>query len=413
MPTNNKESYQNLADHYLKQGNQKKYKHYIELARSIKDDSFAPEPISTTENLLVPSVEELIKLYNFGKHSMLVELAAKNPNHEILPYLASSIYFSQNKPDLAAESASNIKDNDQKRLRIKTAGAWKKINKPLNSEPRVHLLILSHNREEYVENALQQLAATDYRNYAVYIADNGSEDRTWDIVQEAVKAFPEHIKVKIEKFPTNIGRPAGHNWLLTKYDHSGADYIAIGDDDLVEVPPDWLTRMVQTAKAFPRCAVVGGKALNPGKPDVIHGGIRNITRFSSDQLNLSNGDDQIDYGQFDYVDKVDHVIGCLHIYDRQILFDEVGLFDIRFSPCQYVDIDHHLRIRMLGYDIIFNGLISFRHLRAMGNQAKKDITLAGNSQGNAIKILHKFNQHAVNKQLNFLSEERMKWLNAD
>jgi GT2 family glycosyltransferase len=273
------------------------------------------------------------------------------------------------------------------------------------------LIILCHNREEHVAQALQQLAATDYNNYSVYIADNGSTDRTWEIVQEATKHFPDNIQVHLERFPTNIGRPAGHNWLLTKHDHSKAEYIAIGDDDLVEVPTDWLTRMVQTAKAFPQAAVVGGKALNPCKPDVIHGGIRNITTFNQQKIELSNSEDQVDFGQFDYVDIVDHVIGCLHIYDRKKIFEEIGLFDIRFSPCQFVDIDHHLRTRLAGYDIIFNGLIKFNHLRGMGKQAATDNLLRGNSFGNIYKLVHKYDPLIIQQTLKKLRAKRKVWLN--
>jgi len=244
--------------------------------------------------------------------------------------------------------------------------------------------------------ALQTLALTKYKNYAVYIADNGSADSTWERVQEGIKAFPADIPVYMERFPTNIGRPAGHNWLLTKYDHSTAEYIAIGDDDLVDVPSDWLTRMVQTAQLFPGCAAVGGKALNPGEPDIIHAGVRNILHFDTERLILSNSGDIIDYAQFDFIDIVDHVIGCLHIYDRKILFDEIGLFDIRFSPCQFVDIEHHLRIRLAGYPVVFNGFISFKHMRAMGKKVQKNTDLHGNTMGNVFKLLRKYEHiHAM------------------
>lgn len=414
-PDSKRDSYRNLADHYLRKGNKERHDHYLRLAsvagseesvygddalRDDRDDQGQPD---------CPGHEELIQLFNLGRDEIILELSEQHPDHELLPYLASTIHFTQGNPGLAALAAADIRDQEQCRLRQKTAELWDALHAPLVNEPRVHLIILCHNREIHVEQALQQIAATSYGNYAVYLADNGSSDNTWEIVQQAVKHLPEHVPVAMERFPTNIGRPAGHNWLLTKYDHSEADYIAIGDDDLVEVPPDWLTRMIQTAKAFPQCAVVGGKALNPGKPDVIHGGVRNILAFTSEKLEMSNNDDMIDFGQFDYVDKVDHVIGCLHIYDRRIL-DVMGLFDIRYSPCQFVDIDHHLRICMAGYDIIFNGLISFRHLRGMGKEGKDNVSLVGNAFGNIHKLLHKFDAKKVNAALQRNATARQAWL---
>lgn len=410
-----RDSYLNLASHYLRKGNKERYVYYLRLADTegskegvVEDDAFG-NGSGFQEQSVCPGSNELVQLFNLGRYEILLALFEQYSNHELLPYLASAIHLAQGNPVQALRAATGIKDQEQRRLRQKTAELWEELHAPLAHEPRVHLIILCHNREGYVERALQQLASTSYDNYAVYLADNGSTDKTWEVVQKAVQLFPAHVPVAMERFPTNIGRPAGHNWLLTKYDHSGADYIAIGDDDLVQVPPNWLTRMIQTAKAFPKCAVVGGKALNPGKPGVIHGGVRNILVFTSDKLEMSNNDDVIDFGQFDYVDKVDHVIGCLHIYDRKVL-DQVGLFDIRFSPCQFVDIDHHLRIRMAGHDIIFNGLIAFRHLRGMGKEARRNDVLAGNSDGNIVKLLRKNDSGMVSKKLLQLRKDRNKWL---
>jgi len=125
---------------------------------------------------------------------------------------------------------------------------------------------------------------------------------------------------------------------------------------------------------------------------------------------MTNSDDLVDYGQFDYIDRVDHVIGCLHIYRRDVLLDDVGVFDIRFSPCQFVDIEHHLRTRLKGYSVIFNGLIEFRHLRGMGQEAAADKALGGNSYGNRIKILYKYDHAQVMTFLRAEAERYRDWL---
>jgi len=368
------------------------------------------KPVASSSQA-VPSMEDIVLLYNKKRYDILLQLGFTFPNHEILSYIAPSIHFARGNPKLAHQVAEHINEPEGYLIRKKTARIWDILHRPLNMEPRVHLLVLIYNREKYVARALSQLANTKYKNFAVYIADNGSSDKTWDIARQAVARFPKHVQVYMEKLPTNIGRPAGHNWLLTNYDHSAADYIAIGDDDLTEVPPDWMTKMVQTAKTFPNSAVVGGKALYSHKPDTIHGCAHNIVEFSP-RLSVSNALDLIDFGQFDYVDKVDHVTGCLHIYDRRILFDEVGLFDISLSPCQYVDVEHHLRVRLKGYEIIYNGFVSFRHMKAMGKESQKNRAMAGNALGNIIKVLHKHDKSIVLDTLTHLSEQRLAWLHS-
>ncbi len=351
-------------------------------------------------------------LYLAGEQDLLLEVYARHAGkstHDLLPMLAAAVFFARQEPQKALNVSKYIRNLEQRRLCQKTAELWPVLHAPLEREPRVHLLILTYNREDYVARALEQLAATDYTNYAVYIADNGSGDRTLECVRQAARCFPDHVPVHIQAFPTNIGRPAGHNWLLTEHDHRDAEFIAIGDDDLVRVPPDWLKRMIQTARAFPGCGCVGGKALTPGWPLMVHGSARDIRQFGPDTIRLTNSDDQIDLGQFDYVDIVDHVIGCLHIFDRAA-FEETGLFDISLSPCQYVDIEHHIRMLSGQRRIIYNGLIAFEHYRGMGARVGKDAVLGGNSAGNILKILSKHDIKATNEQLIRYHESRNAWL---
>lgn len=263
-----------------------------------------------------------------------------------------------------------------------------------SGEPRVHVLLLAYNRADVLPRALEQLAATDYGNYAVFMADNGSEDGCGDVLERMAGVFPQGVEVHVERLPTNIGRPAGHNWLLTNHGHSQAEFIAIADDDLVRIPRDWLTAMVETALEHPAAAVVGGKALTPGDPPMIHGGPRHLEFWDGKSFRLSNTGEFEDKGQFDHVEKVDHVIGCLHLYRKKFL-DRIGLFDIRFSPCQLVDIEHHLRARLMGYEIVYNGRVAFEHDRGMGHEAASERATFGNSLGNAIKLLHKYDARQV------------------
>jgi GT2 family glycosyltransferase len=340
-------------------------------------------------------------LYQSGERDAVLALFErfKSPGMgDLLPTLAAGIHFARKAPHKALAAAKYINDIEARRLRQKTAEIWPDLTAPLEKEPRVHLLILAHNREAYITGALLQLAQTHYRNYAVYIADNGSTDATLARAREAAAFFPSYVRVHIESFPVNIGRPAGHNWLLQAHDHSAAEFIAIGDDDLTRVPPSWLASMVKTARTFPGCGCVGGKALTPGWSPTIHGSAYAIEQFGPTTIVIPHVGEHVDLAQFDYVDMVDHVIGCLNLFSRKAL-EDVGLFDIRLSPCQFVDVEHHLRMCMAGYPIIFNGLIAFEHMRAMGVKAAHDRALAGNSLGNIVKLLHKYDHEAVRETL--------------
>lgn len=299
---------------------------------------------------------------------------------------------------------------EERALKDRTQALRGALQAPLASEPRVHVLLLSCNRVDHIERVFQQLAATEYRNYAVYIMDNGSTDGAWDIVQKAREYFPEQIDMIVTWLPFNVGRPAGHNLMLTQHDHSMADFIAIVDDDLVQIPPDWLRRMVATFGCFPQAAVVGGKALSPGTEKIIHGGVRRLCKFTDSEIELTNSADCPDMGQFDFVDKVDHVIGCLNLYRAEPLLNHIGLFDVRYSPCGLVDLDHHLCARHVGYEVIYNGLIEFVHARVTGTAALADNALLGNVLGNRTKLLHKFSVAHMEELMAATARLRHEWL---
>ena len=297
------------------------------------------------------SGQELYTLYCLGKESTLENLWKSGERTSVLASMLSSWDLRKANAQGASEYLPFIENAEERALKYQTIRLMPKLIAPLEQEPRVHLILLVYNRIQYVETALRQLAATNYNNYAVYILDNGSTDGSAAISARAREYFPAHVEVHSLVMPFNIGRPLGHNWLLTHFDHSAAEYIAIGDDDLVVVPPDWMQNMLCTFRCFPNMALVGGKALDPYPGKVLNIGAMRLINFTDTAINFRDNYNQPDIGQQDYVDLTDHVIGCLNMYKKDVFFGEVGLFDIRYSPCQYVDIDHHIRIRLAGMSI--------------------------------------------------------------
>lgn len=235
----------------------------------------------------------------------------------------------------------------------------------INHTPRVHIFIYSWNKATELEMALRSLACTAYSNYKVFVLNNGSSDGT----AELLATLPQQLfrEQKVISLPVNIGAPAARNWLYADPETRLADYVAYFDDD-IEVQPDWLTRLVETLEQNPRAGVVGAKIINAtGQKIVQHSG--GVLTQSEDWINhvllYTNCPDQ---GQFDTVGQRDYVMGCANLYRRSVM-DEVGVFDIQFSPTQFDDVDHHLRMRLKGWQVLFNGLVEVRHHRNSGGAA--------------------------------------------
>lgn len=101
-------------------------------------------------------------------------------------------------------------------------------------KPFVSIVILNFNGVNYLKNFLPSVLATQYENYEVVVADNGSSDNSLTLLQSE---FPT---VKVMTSPTNEGFAGGYNWALKRIE---ADYYVLLNSD-VEVTPNWIEPMV-------------------------------------------------------------------------------------------------------------------------------------------------------------------------
>jgi GT2 family glycosyltransferase len=253
--------------------------------------------------------------------------------------------------------------------------------------PRTHIFIYSWNKCAELEIALRSLSSTTYNNYKLFVLNNGSSDGTEQLLASLVPTlFREY---KIINLPVNIGAAAARNWLYADQENRNAEYLAYFDDD-IEVEHDWLTRLVETLEKNPRAGVVGAKIINASSPKVVQhsGGV--LTQAEEWINHVILYTNVPDYGQFDNVSERDYVMGCANLY-RRTAMDEVGMFDIQFSPTQFDDVDHHLRLRIKDWQVLFNGLVEVRHHRSSGGAAN------ANHLANRFKLEKKYDAAAAEK----------------
>lgn len=102
------------------------------------------------------------------------------------------------------------------------------------STPRVAIVILNWNGQKLLEQFLPSVLKTNYSNFAIIVADNGSTD-------DSVKFLEEHYPtIQIIRLSKNLGYAGGYNQALTQVT---ADYYVLLNSD-VEVAPDWIEPMV-------------------------------------------------------------------------------------------------------------------------------------------------------------------------
>jgi GT2 family glycosyltransferase/glycosyltransferase involved in cell wall biosynthesis len=243
--------------------------------------------------------------------------------------------------------------------------------RPSAAKPRVDVAIVTWNNREVLLRCLESLAATEWPHLEVHIADNGSTDGTREALAELRDRYP--FPLHVHALPCNAGVPVGFNTAILA---GSAELVARLDDDVV-VPPEWLSTLVETMQRRPYAGCVGPKIVNDDARRTIQCG---PFRFFPDAF-AHGGED--DVGQADYVARCVHVRGCCNLYRRSAL-EDAGLFDLRFSPSQWDDPEHHVALQAAGYEVVYDGRTAVVHAVTSGRG--RSWAAVSNEQANRDKL---------------------------
>lgn len=93
----------------------------------------------------------------------------------------------------------------------------------------ISVIMLTYNRENFVEKAIKAILSQTYTNFEFIIVDNGSQDKSGEIC-DRMALTDERIKViHVDKGTIGFGRNVGLN-------HANGDYITFVDDDDIAYP---------------------------------------------------------------------------------------------------------------------------------------------------------------------------------
>lgn len=92
---------------------------------------------------------------------------------------------------------------------------------------KVDILLATYNGEKYLPELIESIISQSYDNWNLIIRDDGSKDKTVDIINQYCKKYPNKIKF-IEDVDKNIGVIQNFSRLMS---YSEADYIMFSDQD--------------------------------------------------------------------------------------------------------------------------------------------------------------------------------------
>lgn len=127
--------------------------------------------------------------------------------------------------------------------------------------PKLSYILLSHNREKYIRQAIESAFAQDYEGELEYIfSDDCSTDRTFEIIEECVRAYRGGRRVVVTRTPHNMNLAGNTNHAVS---FATSDWIIRADDDDIA--------------CVDRCSIIGKAIVGHPEATFVYTKQRNFT----------------------------------------------------------------------------------------------------------------------------------------
>lgn len=213
---------------------------------------------------------------------------------------------------------------------------------------RTSVIVITLNRPDYVRRCLEALERQEPHPDQIIVVDSSKDDLTTKMVAN----FPGVLYLRNDN---GFGRMTTSRNIALK--QATGDIIAFVDDDAF-AHDGWLAGLL-AAYTSPEIGAVGGRALNnvPGEEKQGLDRIGKLMSYGDLESNFA-----ADPGK---ILAVDHIIGCNMSFRREVLA-RLGGFREDFPGISGVceDSDMSLRVRQLGYTILFTPTAVVDHISA-------------------------------------------------
>ncbi len=100
----------------------------------------------------------------------------------------------------------------------------------------IGILMATYNGEKYISEQIDSILNQTYKNWQLLIHDDGSSDRTVEIVKEYIKTYPEKILLIEDGIKCGGAKENFAHLMQTVKDNFSFDYIMFSDQDDVWLP---------------------------------------------------------------------------------------------------------------------------------------------------------------------------------
>ena len=251
---------------------------------------------------------------------------------------------------------------------------YSNFNLATSSNPKVSIIIPIYNKINYTINCLHSIALNIPKTtFEIIVIDDNSSD-------DSLKILKKLSSIRLIKNESNLGfiRSCNKGAKLAK-----GKYLLFLNND-TEVKYNFLDELVRTFDEFPGTGLVGSKLLYPNNVLQEAGGIlwrdgtaANFGRYQDASL-----------PQVNYAREVDYCSGASIMVPKNI-FEEVGAFDLEYTPAYCEDSDLAIKIRQKGYRVLYQPLSVVVHYEGISS---------GRDINKGIKAYQKINTEKLYKK---------------
>jgi len=223
------------------------------------------------------------------------------------------------------------------------------------THPLVSIVVVNWNGERFLGECLQSLKRQTWPNKEVIVVDNGSVDRSIEILRQ----WTYEDNVRIIWLKENTGFTRANN---LAFQYARGEWIALLNNDAVAAA-DWLEKLIFRGDPEHRIGMLGGKILLADSPTRLDKAGHLIYR---DGLNRGRGTGREDVGQYDNEEEIIWPDGCASVYHRQLIQDTGGFDEDFFAYGD--DADLGMRARLLGWKgwYVPDAVVYHRHSATAG-----------------------------------------------
>ncbi len=204
---------------------------------------------------------------------------------------------------------------------------------------KIFVVVPNWNGKDELKACLESLHAQT-QSAQILVVENGSNDGSLEYIQENFN----NVQLVINK--TNLGFAGGVNSGIREAIASGAEYIALFNNDAV-ADKDWLKHLLKSLEQNSEVGITTCKLLSADKKLIDSTG----DQYTTWGLPYPRGRGEITSNRYDSDTHIFGASGGASLY-RTKMFEEIGLFDEDFFA-YFEDVDLSFRAQLAGWKVLY------------------------------------------------------------